>query len=185
MDFDTLINIVILVLFFVLPAVLNRFKKKARKASAATAKKKTGKPKSLIFGNISDQIQKFLKDLEQQARQQEQSADKTVWDELAREPGYEDEDVSEEDVRLPEGWDKPPVEKAPEPWKPAPYAAAESERHGRQARVKPKRYRPSPPPLADCQAKARARNRACRLRRAVVWSEILGKPVALKRGVKP
>ncbi len=182
MDFDNVINIVILVLFFVLPAVLNRFKKKktANKALAKAEKPKTGKKKPLVFGNISDQIQKFLKDLEQQARQQEQTGDKTVWDELAREPGNDDEGFPEEPAWQSEDSAGPPVQKAPEPRKrkPAPYMAAESERQAPRKHHRSRSRPAPPPPLADCGAPAR--NRACRLRRAVVWAEILGKPVALK-----
>ena len=62
MDFDSIISFLLIILFFVMPTILNRLKKKT--AASAPA----GKPKKLsLFEKLGEQIRQYAENLEQEA----------------------------------------------------------------------------------------------------------------------
>ena len=171
MDFDSIISMLFILLFFLLPSLLRQLRQKALK-KASPDKKKAKKKKNTIFTRIGDQIQKIIREIEEQQRQQQQAAQQDpddFWQELGGEEGivYEGERRAGTEQEIP-------------------VPAAESE----QAPL-------SGPALAEMkgigitdgiassfeekQIPMINRYRKNRLQNAVVWAEILGKPVALKK----
>ena len=184
MDFDTFVSLMFLFFFFVLPSVLKRLRKKAeqKKSVEAVADESSGdspppvKPKKAkrvgLFAKIGEQIRQFLKEIEEQQRRQQREAaqaeTESVWQELA------DEDFSPETV----------MEKAPEtssgpardiyPPSPRKYIKPDK-RAAADERIRPTRTRePREKPVRRTGFRKNA------LQNAVVWAEVLGKPVALK-----
>lgn len=161
MDFDSIITLLLIVAFFVLPAIFKQVMAKKKK----TATPKKTKTKLSIFGRIGEQIQKFIQELEEQAKQQKKQTteQETVWETLAEDeespPVFEsvsgDTDVSEPEPEKVE----PPVKRR-----------IQSRRYGQEPCVKESLY-----PL---------RKKYCLksnpLQNAIIWSEILSKPLALK-----
>ncbi len=164
MDFDSIVTFLFIIAFFVLPSIFKQIM--ARKKKTATSKKtapptKT-KKKPSIFGRIGDQIRQFIQELEEQAKQQkkETTEQETIWETLAEdeesppvfESVSEDADFSE-----------------PEP---------EKVKHPVKKRIQPQRYEPEPcikePVLLKYRFKANP------LQNAIIWSEILSKPLALR-----
>ena len=178
MDFDTIVNLIILFLFLALPSLLKRIKtKKSRPGQPAQkgAGKKNKPVLFALFGKITSQIEQFRMELERQARLQQQS-EKTAWDDLAEplpeDPGQEP-DFPEQGFRA-DPWD--PGEKD------ADFLAAEAmEPEKPKMRREPEPVRKKGPSSETCPRPLR-RAAPCRLRKAVIWSEILGKPVALRSG---
>ncbi len=168
MDLDSLINLLVLFMFLVLPAILKRRQAKGKKADSKPgpgAKKKKGQLFSLL-GKLWDQIRAHIKELERQARLAEQKSGKNVWEDLEDSP-LEGEAASD-DLFREESFE--PAEEEPKPFvRPDP---------GPLPPPTPRVPRPEPgvAPLPGPGSR-----RSSRLRRAVIWSEILGKPVALKK----
>lgn len=168
MDFDSIIPLLLVIVFFVLPSLLKQVLAK---------KNKTGQPKAInpnpsIFDRIGDRIQQFIKDLEEQARQQRQGAtqQETGWEGFA-----EDEELYSEDET------KRDDEEA---------IAASLTKVLPQNRVPGKASSPakrSPSPQEQVCIRERKTNlsgtcpyRSNPLQNAIVWSEILSKPIALR-----
>jgi len=167
MDFDSIIVFLFIIVFFVLPSLLKQIIARKKKTAAPQAIKKNPS----IFDRIGEQIQKFVKDLEEQARQQRQGIKEqnTGWEELA-----EDEDSHSDFETLGEDADfKVPAtivspkkvvsEKAAWPAKRIPSAQKE-------ICVKERKRNLS----GTCRYKSNP------LQNAIVWSEILSKPIALR-----
>ncbi len=72
MDFDSIISFFILIVFFVLPAILKRFQAEKKQAGNLKQSKATEKKPSL-FGQIGEKIQEFILELEEQAKQQREA----------------------------------------------------------------------------------------------------------------
>lgn len=167
MEFDNLITYILLFLFFVLPSVLKGLGKKKKPVQV---KKKKGS----LFGKLGEAVQQFLRELEKQAQEAQQKA-------RAKEQGSVWEDLADEDeieLILPE--DKPPAVSVK---KPVPESFDPDHPF-----VSPKK---KPVPVADpVMAEShpgsyglpeiRGEVTVHSLQQAVVWSEILGKPVALR-----
>ena len=184
MDFDTFVSLMFLFFFFVLPSVLRQLRKKAeqKKPVEAAADDSSGdspppvKPKKTkrvgLFAKIGEQIRQVLKEIEEQQRRQQREAaqaeTENVWQELA------DEDFSSET-----GMEQAP-ETSPEPardiYPPSPRKYIKPDKPAAaRGQVRPGGTRVSqekPVRPADFRKNA--------LQNAVVWAEILGKPVALK-----
>ncbi len=175
MDFDSLITFILILLFFVGPTIFKQWQKKQKKNSSDAPQQNDSDPKgsgpkrSGLFGKIGDQIQQFIKDLEEQALEAKSKADQdqgqeTVWDGLREEeeqdtdfydsldesglPYYQETEIKEDPI--------------PEPVyaKPAPEPNQESN------------YRKAP--------SSSGQFRSNQLQNAVIWSEILSKPIALR-----
>jgi len=158
MDFDSIVTFLFIIAFFVLPSIFKQVM--ARKKKTATPKKIKKKPS--IFDRIGEKIRQFIRELEEQAKQQkkETTEQETIWETLA-----EDEE-------------SPPVfESVSED---ADFSEPEPEKveHLVKKRIQPRRYEPEPcikePVLLKYRFKANP------LQNAIIWSEILSKPLALK-----
>jgi len=167
MDFDSIIPLLFVIAFFVLPSLLKQI---------MARKKKTGEPKAIqknpsIFDRIGEKIQKFVKDLEEQARQQRQGTTQqdTGWEAFA-----EDEDTGSDFEIIEEDADfsapsiiVPPQKNIPEkkvlPAKRIPARQKENFVKERKRNLS-----------GTCQYKSNP------LQNAIVWSEILSKPIALR-----
>jgi len=175
MDFDSIISFLFLMAFFILPGLLKRFKEiKAKNAKPAQVSKKPS-----IFDKIGEKIQKFVRELEQQAKQQKQagSHQSSAWDDLA-----EDEDSSFEFETYDQEDDSAgtPELKNSEPLIPAEDISIS------RAAIK-KSQKAIKEPLIDqnliLQPSVSSKYvfKSNPLQNAVIWAEILGQPVGLKR----
>lgn len=152
MDFDALIPIVIFLLFFIFPTVFK----------IVIRKKKNSQPN--ILGKIGDQVQKFVQELEQQGQQQHKTEARNVWEMFEEASG---EPIDEKTIQeLPE--------KKPLPPKLSPEKMS--------LRTSEKRLL-SKKQDVSIETVFPARNfsiKANPLQNAVVWSEILASPLALR-----
>ncbi len=193
MDFDSIVSILIIIAFFILPSILKQIKAGKSKAGKIKVEKKSPevssvpKKKPSVFGKIGEQIRQFMLELEQQAQQQRQAqADKdqtsrdqagqdqsgkdqaNIWDLLTEdEELYEDASQLEElvsDLNLNfEKVEQPEVKKEPE-----------------KKALKRKVQNIETPSISTVPAKSFA-FKSNQLQNAIVWSEILSKPVALRK----
>ena len=166
MDFDSIIVFLLIIVFFVLPSLLKQIKARKKK----TAAPKTIKKNPSIIDRIGERIQNFVKELEEQARQQRQGIREQDqgWAELAEEESYSDfETIGEDaDFSVPSTIVSPKKsvpEKAAWPAKRVP---------SRQKEICVKERK------RDLSATCRYRSNP--LQNAIVWSEILSKPIALR-----
>jgi len=163
MDFDSIITFLFILAFFVLPSILKQIK--ARKKKAAQPQKVKKKPS--IFGRLGEQIRQFIRELEKQAQKQRQSGkdQSTVWEELSEDeelpPGYE---------RVDEDTDF--SEPGPEVFKP-PVTI-------RSQRRKPVQESSIAEPALQASVPGTYRFKSNPLQNAIIWSEILSKPIALR-----
>jgi len=171
MDFDSFITLIIIVGFFIFPAILKRLKTKKQTISSLKSKKG---PLS-FWGKIGEQIQQFIEELEQQAQQQRAVSDdqENVWETLSDDEdspvrfvgGQADTNVDASEIRRALNKEGPPRIKRNEALQ-GQYR--EKEIHERALETKPKlkrSYRLNDNPLQN----------------AIIWSEILSKPVALRK----
>ena len=167
MDFDSIIPLLFIIAFFVLPSLLKQI---------LGRKQQTGEPNVIkknpsIFDRLGERIQQFVKDLEEQARQQRQvtTEPNTGWEELAEdEESYFDDETAGEDADF-----VAPLTMAP-PQKRVPEKAAW-----------PAKRIPSGQKGIHVKERKRNLSGTCRyksnpLQNAIVWSEILSKPIALR-----
>ncbi|WDP90616.1 MAG: hypothetical protein HUN04_13295 [Desulfobacter sp.] len=171
MEFDDLITLILFLAFFVLPSILRGLGKKKKKP---VRPKKAKKKRFPLFGKLGEALREFSRELERQALEAKRKAEAEksgrVWEEMAEE---------EIEIVLPE--DRPatvPAEKrAAEPYIAEPVASP---------RKKPAKPASAPaaagPGAAAIEGLPTFQGALPRnpLQQAVVWSEILGKPVALR-----
>ncbi|MCP3874019.1 MAG: hypothetical protein GY699_12785 [Desulfobacteraceae bacterium] len=169
MDFDSIITFLFIIVFFVLPSIFKQIRAKSKKAGSSG--KTEQKPS--IFGRIGEQIQQFVQELEKQAQQQKQGQKEpsTVWETFEEDqeelPQFETagRDTSYDE---PEGFVSkealiPEVDPVPD------------------RVVKPKKQAPPQVKQPVMQSSSsQSRFRSNQLQNAVIWSEILGKPLALR-----
>lgn len=176
MDFDSIITFILLIVFFVLPSVIKQIQARKKKAPAKKKQKKKGKVS--LLSRINDQIQAFLNELEKQSqrarKQQEEAAGpgEDFWESLSDGKEETDEAVfpGETAADEPDFVSEPPFD--PDFLKPSAAPVPEAD-----ARAEP--VIPMPPP-GSVPAAIRYTYKRHPLQNAVVWSEILGKPVALR-----
>ena len=164
MDFESIISFALLFLFFIVPSVLKRMgkNKKSASPSAFPAKKKTS-----FLGKLGEQIQAFMRDLEEQAQKAKQEQEGSAWDHLddgadIGEPLPSSDAYFEAESHLAEEPEFSPVSQA----------------KINKNDLKPEEKMPIQP---MCLAKVQGKLPNHALQQAVVWSEVLGKPVALRR----
>ena len=178
MDFDSIITSLFIIVFFILPGILKQIK--ARKKKSVTPKKAKKSPS--IFDRISEKIQQFVRELEQQALQQKQAGNKqdSQWDRFE-----EDEMLSQdfETVDQEEDFSEPEFEtgaaaiqevQIPE------YSAAVKELEEDMVKQDIKEALPGKGAAIQYPGAAKYVFKSNPLQNAVIWSEILGKPVGLK-----
>ena len=166
MDSDTLINLVLIIFFLIIAMVIQAVKAMQKKKPGTAPEKESKRTWLPLIQKLKDQFQAYIEDLERQARQakqQQEAPDTTFWDELAEEDLEEAEDASDADDLKPPGPQRPSWqdlrEKRPE--KKGPVT-------------------PMPKSVGSWKNPAWVRQHPD-LRQAVVWAEIIGKPVALKK----
>ncbi|MCD4722302.1 MAG: hypothetical protein K8S13_20950 [Desulfobacula sp.] len=161
MDFDSIVTFLFIIAFFVLPSIIKQVL--ARKKKTATPKKT--KKKLSIFGRIGERIQQFIQELEEQAKQQkkETSDQEIIWETLSEEeesPPVFESVVEDADFSEPE----------PEVFKPPVKKRIQSRRHEQESCIKEPLY-----PLREKYC-----FKSNPLQNAIIWSEILSKPLALR-----
>lgn len=170
MDLDALINIILLCIFLVISALARRQKAK-KQAKAVKPVKPRKKSRFAFIENIREQLRQYAEELERQARQQKREAEPDFWTELAREESVEQADSqADSDIEIAP---RPiPVPDAQQPDTPCPATKSLKHRKRRMACERISRFQDKEcprSPVADIP-----------LRQAVIWSEIIGKPVALR-----
>ena len=164
MDFDSIFPLLILLLFFLLPSLIKQIKLADKNPQ-----------KNTIFSKIGNQIHLFIKEIEHQRQQQEQqqranTPSSDIWETLAQEDNYLP--VQEKEQLINESEFIKPVQE--EKW-------ADSFNEFEKTK---------PAPIADKIDKIdkTVKQAPCitigsyksnQLQNAVIWSEVLGKPVAL------
>jgi hypothetical protein len=174
MDQETLINLILVICFLIVTTLVRGMKARQQK-NKLKKKKQAAKPSMFsFFHKIRDQIQESLQELEKQARQQQQpeteSSDPTFWDELS-----EDEMIQEERQR-PSASDAEKVHASTRNQTKDPIQKIAPEHPVQDREIKtPHSSDEVPPPTLHPYGRRPS------LRQAVVWAEIIGKPVALRK----
>ena len=170
MDLDSIISLIILLVFFILPSILKQLGVgQKKKASAAKKKRRLRIP---FLEKVRERVDAFFKELEAQARKarQEEEGPASVWetlDEREDESGSSDpfEPDWDDEVAAMESEGEPTEKGEPEPAVFRPPAGKS----------------PLQQPLFHSDGKPSAfRIPSHELQKAIVWSEILSKPLALR-----
>ena len=163
MDFDSIITFLFIIAFFVLPSIIKQIKVRKKKAPQS----KKVKEKTSIFGKLGDKIRQFIQELEKQAQLQRQAdGDQGT----VREEFFEDDELSPSYERLDEDADF--SEPEPEVFEPPV-----KKKRQRQKTMKEPSIAKS---VLQTSGSGTYRFKSNPLQNAVVWSEILSKPLALK-----
>ncbi len=172
MDFDSIISILLILLFFIFPTLLKRLSQKKKTEPVQAGKTKNGKAGKLsLFEKLGEQIRQYTENLEQEAQKGKQTQE-NYWDHLAddgevQSPGeasFETEDYTEDYMEEPVG---------------EPVAEPSVSKESGRSILKPGKPLPAgDPSFADpCR---QPRLSSSQLQQAIIWSEILSKPVALR-----
>lgn len=179
MDLETLINIVLLFFFLLITTLVRGLKARQRKKKVKKQKQPAKPSPFSFFQKIRDQIQESLQELERQARQQRQQKETepepsgtTFWEEL-----------SEDGSNIPQEREKPTDRETEYAYTrdrdraddPIQQNAIDAQVEDREIRT-PLSPKEVPPPTLHPYGRRPS------LRQAVVWAEIIGKPVALRKG---
>jgi len=175
MDFDSIISFLLILLFFIAPTLLKRFnQKKKTDGSPQAGMIKTGEEKKLsLFEKLGDQLREYAQTLEQDAQK---GTPDNIWEHLDEEqdlpPSHEDSFEGEFDTP---GYGIEPMADTPVIAK----ASVMPEKKEREPAPKPERKG------SCCDSPGAGSFRSpklssCQLQQAIVWSEILSKPVALR-----
>ncbi|MCP4023893.1 MAG: hypothetical protein GY729_18760 [Desulfobacteraceae bacterium] len=169
MDFDSIITFFILIAFFVLPAIL----KKVKAGKKKTAPLKKTKKKLSIFDKLGEQVRQFAREIENQAHQQENASEGQS---TVREMFAEDEDLLFESEKIGEDAD----------FSDAPIIVTHENSETKEPEAPEKRTKPQKeveePTIGKsglCLSKD-YRYKSNPLQNAIILSEILSKPVALR-----
>jgi hypothetical protein len=178
MDFDSIIPLLMFIVFFGLPAIFKKIQGKKSSGKAAHAKK----AKSSFFGRIGEKIQDAIREADQQKQQGKPipSPDPvrepdSLWEILAEKEEAQDNSyiyAYEEEEHKPD-WD----ETAVSDWKVESEKPEELEETVLEEEKPLAMIKPAPVCYLSGQY---GLNSSLQLRQAVVWSEILGKPVSLR-----
>ena len=178
MDFDSIITFLFIIAFFILPGILKQIK--AKKKKSITPKKAKTPPS--LFDRISEKIQQFVRELEQQALKQKQAENKqdSEWDRFEEdkissqdfETIYQEEDFSEPESGIPEA----AFEEAQIP----AYSVAVKKPEEDRTKQEIKESLLGMGAMIQHPGTAKYVFKSNPLQNAVIWSEVLGKPVGLK-----
>jgi hypothetical protein len=168
MDFDSIIVFLFIFAFFVLPSILKQVRARKKKTGVSPKKRGTGS----LFGKIGDQIRQFIQEIEEQAQQQKKTGmDPGIVQETfpEEEPVLSDFEMTGEDANF---GDSPSidVQEMVEPEKIGATAKTIS-LQAKQPCMKKQRD--------NLPGTCRFKNNP--LQNAIVWSEVLSKPVALRK----
>jgi len=178
MDFDSIITFLFIFIFFILPGILKQIK--AKKKKSVTPRKTQKKPS--IFDRIGEKIQQFVRELEQQALKQKQADNKqgSDWDR------FEEDEISFQEfetVDQEEDFGRPGPETGAAAFEEAQipaYSAAVKEPEEDMIKQEVKESLFGKGEMIQHQVTAKYVFKSNPLQNAVIWSEILGKPVGLK-----
>ncbi len=173
MDFESIISFVLLFLFFIFPSVLKKMGRKKKSASPSVSQVKK---KNSLLGKLGEQIQAFMRELEEQAKKAKQEQEGSGWDQLddgtdIQEPLSSSDLDFEAEPHMAADTGADPEYIAPE----LDVSRGENQPKNR----KRSREERSMQPL--CLETVQGNLPSHALQQAVVWSEVLGKPVALRR----
>ncbi len=170
MDFDSIIPLLFLFVFFILPSIFKQ---------VIARKKKTAAPKKnpSIFDRIIEQVRQFVRDLEEQARQQKKGADQpdNIWDALSEDqslqPDFEPSEFEtrEADADFDDSSSITPDQKED-------LDNIKSLKEKSYPGMKEPVIKKPTPRLSGFGGHHRTP-----LQNAIIWSEILSKPVALRK----
>ncbi len=176
MDSDSVITFLLFFAFFILPSIFKQIKARKKKGQKTVPVKPVNK--SSVIGKIRHRIQLFVKELEEQAqkgRQQQQTADpgQDFWDSLGNEEPEDQSAYSREPEAGPgTGFvEEPDLPPAVEPFAQEP-APPVSQPGMDMSTLEPRKKK---------KAASFGQFRRHPLQNAIVWSEILSKPVALRQ----
>ncbi|MFN2436479.1 MAG: hypothetical protein ABR513_05265 [Desulfotignum sp.] len=175
MDLETLINIILIFLFLLITILVRGLKSRKQKKKVKTQKQSAKPSVFSFFQKIRDQIQGSLQELERQAREKRgqqkpepEPSDSTFWDELSDEEEIQDK-LEKPRERKPEyAYTRDQTED------PTQKMAPEVQVQDREIKT-PSSSKEVPPPTIHPYGRRPS------LRQAVVWAEIIGKPVALRK----
>jgi len=157
MEFDSIVSFILILLFFILPSIIKRLKVK-KKQPAGVEVSKISKKLS-VFEKIGGKIRQFVEELEKQAQLENrvEKRENIVWDDLV--DGQEEYQtqyrVVDEDETVQELFKS----------KAKPIKTRIKQERKRTIKKAPRIYR----------------FKSNQLQNAVIWSEILSSPVALKQ----
>jgi hypothetical protein len=174
---DSIIAFLFIFAFFILPSILKQVKAaKSTKAKAETVKQNRKKPS--IFDKINEKIQIFVQELEQQAKQQKKAGENqpSLWEAVA-----EGKSSSQKFEIIDQGDDYftktgpliPENEVTARPAAIKKYDRAVRKKAVKETSIENEPLMPSPG-VENYTFKSNP------LQNAVIWSEILGKPVGLR-----
>ena len=183
MDFDSIITFLFIIVFFILPGILKQIKAKKKKSVIPKKAKKTPS----IFDRIGEKIQQVVRELEQQALKQKQAENKqdSEWDRFEEdeilsqdfETVYQEEDFSEPESGIPEsGIPEAAFEEAQIP----AYSVAVKKPEEDRTKQEIKESLLGKGAMIQHPGTAKYVFKSNPLQNAVIWSEILGKPIGLK-----
>ena len=167
MDFDSIISIFVIFIFFVLPGILKKIQSKKKPAATSGP---VERKKASFFERMGEQIQEFVKNLEQQAKAEEEAGENKdgIWERLAEDKKA---DAGGLNIETPTHEKKTMIgDQDSAPQKIGNRAKTDFKKKREVLIEKPGHYCPENYAL----------NSRRKLRQAVVWSEILSKPLALK-----
>ncbi|MCF6249037.1 MAG: hypothetical protein L3J69_17015 [Desulfobacula sp.] len=166
MDFESAITVFLFLLFFILPSIIKQVRARKQKT---TQTQKVKKPS--FFTKIGEQIQRFVQELEQQTQQQQQTAkaEENIGEALSEDAAFYKTDEPDLDSVPP-----PATELFSQPARPP----APSDKEKRLEVFQEKNAFQS----MDEPGGETVRFRKNTLQNAIVWAEILSKPVALRDG---
>lgn len=181
MDFDSIISFLLILLFFVAPTLLKRFSQKkktdvpSRAGTTTTEKAK----KISLFERLGDQLREYAQTLEQEAKKNPPSPE-DIWAHLA-----DEQELPPSQADPFEGGGDTPGYGAEPMAEPPVFAAASmmpgKMMPGKKAVPKPERKRSRCDSLGSGSFRPPRRSSCHQLQQAIVWSEILSKPVALRQ----
>ena len=176
MDLETLINIVLVFLFLLITTLVRGLKARQQKKVLKKKKKPAKASPFNFFHKIRDQIQSSLEELERQARQQKKKkepepSDPSFWEELS------EGEMIQEEREMPSAVEaeQTPAYARDQTDDPIQKMAPDFEVQDREIKT-PRSSEEVPPPTLHPYGRRPS------LRQAVVWAEIIGKPVALRKG---
>jgi hypothetical protein len=169
MDFDSIVSLLLILLFFFFPTLIRRLNQKKKTGKPVQAgKPKGGNLKKMsLFEKLGEQIREYAQTLEQEAKKarQPQESQENIWDHLAEETNVQ---TSPETFFEEEFEPEPPVF--------VPKKRTETKRD--RPALTPEKHVPA----SQIDTPGPGKLSTSRLQQAIIWSEILSKPVALRKG---
>jgi hypothetical protein len=170
MDFDSIVSILLIIAFFILPSILKQVKAAKVRAGKNSPASSVPSRNPSIFEKISGQIRQFIQEIEQQAQQQRQ----------AQAPEAQ-EDQDQANVWDLLGQDEELFEEASQVETFVPDINLEPEKNKIEKQVPKTKAQPIKTSSMSTVPGKNFVFKSNQLQNAIVWSEILSKPIALRK----